>query len=179
MSRDYDDYDDEDQVRREERAGGEGPEEGTAEAAKQRTSVPGILLIILGVLNLLGGAYFVFNGIVAMTPMGKQMAKAQMEQMNPQQKQEMEKMGWSMDSLISGVGSGYAVVGGIGIVVAILTIVAGAMMRGLRGYVLAVICSILVCLPFISFPGCCLIGQIFGIWSLVVLLSPDVRSAFR
>ena len=71
MSQDYDDeYGDENEAGREE--GQEEFRPGDA-AAMQRTNVPGILLIILGVLNLLGCGYLCFNGIFVLTA-GKDMA---------------------------------------------------------------------------------------------------------
>lgn len=180
MSRDYDDDRDDDleEHRRDDRRDEDDAGDVATQAAMQRTSVPGILLIIVGVLNLLGGGYFLVNGIVVLTA-GKEMVKQQVEMQNPEQKKELEKAGIDMDKFIGGAGIGYAIVGGLGIVVAILTIAAGAMMRNLKGYALAVISSILVCIPAISFFGCCLVGQVVGIWSLVVLLSADVKSAFR
>jgi hypothetical protein len=176
MSQDYeDDIGDEDRGRQDDG----GRDDSAEEAAMRRTNAPGILLIIMGVLNLLGAGYFLVNGLFLLTPAGQQAAQFQAEQMNPEQKQQMEQLGWDMGKFMGGMGIGQAVVGGLGLLLAVASIAAGAMMRSLRGYSLAVIVSILACIPFISPVGCCLLGQIFGIWSLVVLLSPDVKSAFR
>jgi hypothetical protein len=45
-------------------------------------------------------------------------------------------------------------------------------MRGL-----AVTASVLAML--LVWPGCCLLGLPFGIWSMIVLNQPEVRRAFR
>ncbi len=178
MSQDYDDYGDERESGDDGEREGPGRRDAAEEAAMQRTSVPGILFIVVGVLNLLISAYFVFNGAVAMTPTGKQMAKFQIEQ-NAEQKKQFDQMGWDLDQFINIIGLSEVIVAGLGILFAILTIVAGARMRALSGYGLAVVCSIVLCIPFLSPLGCCIFGQVVGILSLVVLLSPDVKSAFR
>jgi len=49
-------------------------------------------------------------------------------------------------------------------------------MKELRNYQLAVTASILAMLPC---SGCCIIGLPVGIWSLIVLSDPVVKSAFR
>ncbi len=49
-------------------------------------------------------------------------------------------------------------------------------MISLRWYPLAIAGSVLATIPMVS--PCCLLGLPFGIWSLVVLLQPDVKSAF-
>jgi hypothetical protein len=57
------------------------------------------------------------------------------------------------------------------------TVLAGALkMRKLESYGLAMTASILAMLPC---SGCCLLGLPFGIWALVVLSDPYVKSAFR
>jgi hypothetical protein len=173
MSQDYeDDYGDEDQ------GADAGPGDAAADAAMQRTNVPGVLLIILGVLNLLGSGYFLVNGLFLLTPAGQAAQKAQVDQMDPEQKKQMQQLGWDMDKIMNGLGPGEIAVAGIGLLFAILTIASGARIRSLRGHGLAVLVSILVCIPCLSPAGCCLLGQVVGIWSLVVLLSPDVKNAF-
>jgi hypothetical protein len=49
-------------------------------------------------------------------------------------------------------------------------------MRRLENYALSVTASVLAALPCFS---CCLLGLPIGIWSLVVLMDQQVRSAFR
>lgn len=74
--------------------------------------------------------------------------------------------------------------GGFGIVFGVLNIVVGAViiygamqMKDLRSYSLAMTSAILAMVPCLS--PCCLLGLPLGIWALVVLLSPEVKSSFR
>ena len=50
-------------------------------------------------------------------------------------------------------------------------------MKKLVNYRLAMVVSILALAPCIS--PCCLLGLPFGIWALVVLNKPEVKSAFQ
>jgi hypothetical protein len=62
---------------------------------------------------------------------------------------------------------------------AAITIFGGMRMLKLTSYGLAVFASVLAAIPCISPMGCCGIGEGAGIWSFVVLMNADVRSAFR
>jgi hypothetical protein len=55
----------------------------------------------------------------------------------------------------------------------------GIRMILMRSYALCLVASILATTPCLSPTGCCCLGNVVGIWGLVVLLSPDVRDAFR
>jgi hypothetical protein len=75
--------------------------------------------------------------------------------------------------------------GTIGVIIGVLVlliqafIIWGAMqMRQLRSYGAAMAASILGMVPCF-FPCCCPLGLPFGIWALVVLLRPEVKTAFR
>ena len=57
-------------------------------------------------------------------------------------------------------------------------ILVGAMkMRKLENYGLAMTGTIIALVPCL--PPCCLLSIPFGIWALVVLMNPEVKSAFR
>jgi len=67
--------------------------------------------------------------------------------------------------------------------VAGLVIFASLKMRKLQGYALAITSSILIMVPcvtpfFFCIP-CCMAGLPVGIWSLIVLMKPEVKSAFH
>lgn len=64
----------------------------------------------------------------------------------------------------------------IGIGVAIFIILAALRMLSLRSYPLCIAASILAMIPCIS--PCCFLGLPVGIWTLVVLLSQDVKALF-
>jgi len=72
--------------------------------------------------------------------------------------------------------------GGIGIVVGIIglaiygfVIWAALQMKQLRKWTLAVVASIAAMLPCSC---CCIVGLPIGIWALIVLMKPEVKSAF-
>jgi len=66
---------------------------------------------------------------------------------------------------------------GVGIVMSILIFVAALKMRRLENHSLAMAASVIAMLPCVS--PCCLVGLPIGIWALVVLSKPEVRSAFH
>jgi hypothetical protein len=61
--------------------------------------------------------------------------------------------------------------------VGVLILVGASKMQSLQNYSLAVTASVLAMLPCIS--PCCLLGLPFGIWALVVLNRPEVKSQFN
>lgn len=64
----------------------------------------------------------------------------------------------------------------IGLGLAVLVIVGGMKMKSLRGYGLSLTAAIVSIIPCFS---CCLYGLPIGLWALIVLLSADVKAAFR
>ncbi len=75
------------------------------------------------------------------------------------------------------VNGGLGIFSGIvGIVVAALIIFASLKMKKLENYKLVMAASIVAMIPIVS--SCCLIGLPAGIWALVVLRKPEVKSAF-
>lgn len=82
------------------------------------------------------------------------------------------------DSL-GGIFQGAFVMGSslVGMLVAAFVIFAALKMKGLTQWGLAVAASILAMIPCIS--PCCVIGLPVGIWCLVILMRPEVKSAFH
>ncbi len=78
-------------------------------------------------------------------------------------------------AILSG-GLGIAI-GIVGIAIGVVILVGAIKMKALEGYGLAMAVSILAMIPCVS--PCCLLGLPIGIWSLVVLLDPGVKSSFR
>jgi membrane-bound metal-dependent hydrolase YbcI (DUF457 family) len=64
----------------------------------------------------------------------------------------------------------------VGLIIAVFIIYFSLKMKDLKQWGLAVAVSIAAMLPCIS--PCCIIGLPVGIWSLVILFRPEVRSAF-
>jgi hypothetical protein len=65
----------------------------------------------------------------------------------------------------------------VGLLMAALIIYASLKMKELQQWEICVAASILAMIPCIS--PCCIIGLPIGIWSLVVLTKPEIRSAFH
>jgi hypothetical protein len=65
----------------------------------------------------------------------------------------------------------------LGIITAILCIVALLRMQSLRSYELSLTAVIISMVPGLQ--PCCCIGTLVGVWPLIVLLRTDVREAFR
>ena len=75
-------------------------------------------------------------------------------------------------------GPAVAVVGAvIGIIAGIVILYGGLQMKKLENYSMAMAASIVAMIPCIS--PCCLIGLPIGIWALIVLSKPEVKSAFH
>jgi hypothetical protein len=143
-------------------------------AARSKVSTPGVLLIVVGILNLLGGLYYAVSGVNSMLN-----PQAAMAGMNAEQARQLEQAGMTPEQIVHGTAIVFLVFAGIAVIAALITLFGGVKMRNLQSHGLAVFGSILALLPCISPTGCCLLGQIAGIWALVVLMSQDVKSAFR
>jgi len=67
--------------------------------------------------------------------------------------------------------------GGIRIILSIVVLLGAIKMKALENYGFAMTTSILALIPCIG--PCCLLGLPFGIWALVVLSDPAVKSSFK
>ena len=65
----------------------------------------------------------------------------------------------------------------IGLILSIIVLIGAIKMKALENYGFAMAASIIALFPCIG--PCCFIGIPFGIWSLVVLSDPLVKSSFR
>ena len=85
----------------------------------------------------------------------------------------MPKEAWA--NLFSGT---IGVVSGIiGILVSVVILLGALKMKKLESYGLAMTASIIAMIP--CFSPCCLLGLPIGIWAVVVLSKPEVKSAFH
>jgi hypothetical protein len=130
--------------------------------AQQKLKVPGIGLIISGILNGGIGAISLVSGLLRFSGLiGKENLPAD----------QSEKIGY-----LIGTFGGYGV-GFLSLVAAPIVIFGGIrMLKGQsRGLVIAA--AILSIVPLTS---CCfIISIIFGVWALVVLRNPDVKMIFQ
>jgi phage FluMu protein Com len=67
--------------------------------------------------------------------------------------------------------------GALGIILTIVVLVGAIRMKNLESYGLAMTASILALIPCTS--PCCLLGLPFGIWAIVVLSDPVVKTSFK
>jgi hypothetical protein len=148
-------------------------------AARGRVTLPAIFLLIVSVLNLLAGLLLMAEGIFMKQggPDVEAQMQKQWEDMDPKQRDELEKQGWSARDLLVVVANIFLGGGGLTAVVGVLTLFGSIRMLSLHSYGLAMFGAILTAIPFVT--PCCLIGQIAGIWAILILLNPDVRKAFR
>ena len=133
------------------------PTISTSDAA-DKVSGPAMALMILAGLNLVLGVV----GLL-MNVLGSSMA---MFHQGPQQE-------WG--NMFSG---GFGIVtSSLGILLSAVIFYGGLKMKRLENHGLAVASSILAIIPCTS--PCCLLGIPVGIWALVVLMKPEVKSAFH
>jgi len=82
-----------------------------------------------------------------------------------------------MQKLLSSLGGGLGIVQDIiGAVVGVIVLIGASRMQKLQSYQFAMTASIVAMVPCIS--PCCVFGLPFGIWALVVLNKPEVKSQF-
>jgi len=130
---------------------------------------PAIALIVVGVINML----FTLNGFVRnITGQNdNQPPPAKLNEMPPAVQQfyndlkPHEKTINLSFGLLSFLTNGVNIAGGV-------------QMARLRMYPLAMAGSILAAVPCLSLLGCCGIGEGVAIWSIIVLMTGDVRSRF-
>jgi hypothetical protein len=126
---------------------------------KTKVVAPGIALIVLGTLATLASVYSLINAALAGPP--------EVPPDAPEWVAEMMKA--SVGPLAIGLQSVFTVTG-------LVVLAGGIQMVRLRSWGLALAASILSMIQLGS--CCCAVGMPVGIWSLVILLQPDVKAAF-
>lgn len=151
-----------------------------AGAVREKVMMPGIFLIVVGVLNMFASGGLFFIGITTnMVPPAQIEAEMQKDAAKAKQLKQLQDMGWSIEDalkiyLYGGIGGGAAV-----LLLALLTILGGVCMVRMRGYAMAVLGSLIAAVPCLSPMSCpCVLGMAVGVWALAVLLNNDVRAAF-
>jgi hypothetical protein len=151
----------------------------TRERIKGRVQPPAIALIVVGILNLFFALYMVFNTVVT-TVMPADKLKAQQMQiyqmLPPAMREDIERKTpeevKSQALLINWPLTLFA------LLASILPIAGGVRMLSLKSYALGICGAICAAIPCISVTACCGLGVGIGIWAIVVLLNPDIKSAF-
>jgi len=135
---------------------------GDQAAALQMVKGPAIALIITAILGLILVAIgFVFN---ILTLSGHPLT---MQQINDPQVQRF------LSSFAGGLGIVQDIVG---LIIGIVILMGASKMQKLQSHSFAVAASIAAMIPCVS--PCCFLGLPFGIWALVVLNKPEVKSQF-
>lgn len=142
----------------------DGPPPGD-DAARQQVSTPAILLMVTGGLGIASSLVSLVQSIL-----GRGAALPPQLYDDPNLAQfrvmieQLQSNGWIFNLF------GLALCG--------LVFYGGLKMKNLENFGLAMAASIIAIIP--CFTGCCcIIGLPAGIWSLVVLNKPEVKSAFR
>jgi hypothetical protein len=156
---------------------------GSSQAIRQRVQLPGIFLLIVAGLNLLGALYLLFGALTATLhtpeelyeqqkqfgeafPFFKEPMKEYLARTTPEEiKSQTMLFNWTFT--------------GLSLLGSLLGLLAGIGMLRMRWFGLAVAGSIATAIPCVSCLGCCGVGEGIGIWSLVVLLAEEVRAAFH
>ena len=135
---------------------------GGRDAALQLVKSPAIALKVTAILGL----FLVVLGLVfnILTLSGFQFG---LQQINDPQVQKY------FNTLGGGLGIVQDIVSGI---VGVIVLIGAAKMQKLRNYQFALTASIVAMVPCLS--PCCFLGLPFGIWALVVLNKPEVKSQF-
>ena len=150
-------------------------------AAGEVTRMPGLFLILVGILNLPWAGYLLLNA-AADSLMSQREFDRRMGILSPMIRNwgirraldrytNVELKTWQTAFI-----NAWTL---LAFVAALLTIHAGRRLRQLRSFGVVVLGSIAACLPCVTFSGSCCIGELVGLWALVTLLNDDVRAAFR
>ncbi len=155
------------------------PPTGDGAAIRQRVQAPAIALIVIGIINELAIGWILVNVVMMTTTPADRLHEQMLDmyQSFPEMKAELSKK--SPDELktqIMVMGWGWVA---LGLLSSTLTLIGGIRMLSLKNYALGICGAICAALPCLSGLACCGVGEIVGIWALVVLINPDVRAAFH
>lgn len=140
------------------------------DAALKKIQGPAVGLMVAGILNLLFGVWSVVQSIFF--PPNLQQLNSQLKQLNnPQAEQFMQMMLQLMHGPVA-IGLNL-----FGLALSVLILMGAMKMKSLRSYEFSMTAAIVAMLPCVT--PCCIIGLPIGIWALVVLRSPAVKSQFH
>lgn len=163
-----------------------------ATLARERVLTPAILLIALSVLNLLATLWSLFNLTRAITTPADQLFaqvvglyeqfeksdNAMLRDLAAQSLKQLRESGpegiKNQALMYSGCSSF------LGVLITFLGLMGGIRMMQLRSFGLAITGSIAAAIPCLSVSGCCCgLGQAVALWCIIVLMTPEVRAAFK
>jgi hypothetical protein len=139
------------------------------EVALQLVKGPAVALKVTAILNIILAAWSLLR-IAFFPPKMEQFNWALQQLNNPQLEQLFQKWIHTACGPFGGVNSLFE------LALSVLILIGAAKMQSLRSYEFAVTAAILAMVPCLT--PCCLIGLPFGIWALVVLSKPEIKSHF-
>ena len=131
-----------------------------------------------GIINVLSSLGTVLYGFM-MVFMGEQMIQQNPALQDNPAFQDLQNQpgGPNPTDAIAMAGGLYLVSGAVALMVAAVIIMGALKMKKLESHGFAMTASILSMIPCLS--SCCLIGLPVGIWCMIVLMKPEVKSAFH
>jgi hypothetical protein len=146
--------------------------DGDRAAALKKIKVPAIGLKVIAILNLVLSLWSLAE--MLFSPPNLQEIQTQLQQLNnPQLTDFVEKM-----MHISTGPAGIANVV-LGMVMSVLIFLGASKMQALRSYEFSFTAAVISVIPCLT--PCCgfIVGLAFGIWALVLLLKPEIKSQFK
>lgn len=137
-----------------------------APAAASRVKAPAIALLVVGILDLLTALFALVQAL-----MGGGAASIDTSGMTAEQADLVEKFAAAGGPVGIAIGLFWAITSAV-------VILGAVKMMKLQSWGLALTGSIVAMIPCIVHPCCILIGIPIGIWSIVVLMNQEVKSAF-
>jgi antitoxin component of MazEF toxin-antitoxin module len=159
---------------------------------RERVIFPAVFLVGVGLINFTFALIQVWGFVVAVRTPAAQLKKMQLQpaedlseklgdsDMGKQLAEATEKMRKTPAADLKQQSILYnGLISALLLVVAVIGMAGGFRMFQMRSWSTAMFGSVVTVLPCISCSGCCGLGQLVGFWSIWVLLSVDVRAAFR
>jgi GYF domain 2 len=142
---------------------------GGREAALQKIKAPAVALIVTAILNLVFGLWGLIK--TAFFQPNLQALDSELQQLNNPQLEELFHKWMHMAYGPFGIAGSL-----LGLVLSVLILIGAMKMLSLRSYEFSMTAAIVAMLPCVT--SCCFIGLPFGIWALVVMSKPEVKSHF-
>jgi hypothetical protein len=133
--------------------------------ARHQVNLPSILLVLTGVMGLIVGLF----GIIQAAIGSNEVDPALLAGMPPEQAELLLQ-------IVQGAQSGGLVINFLVLATSAFVIFGALKMRKLELHALGVAASVVAMLPCVG--PCCCIGLPVGLWSLIVLMKDEVKTAF-
>jgi len=147
-------------------------------AALRRVKAPAIALVVSASLDILLATWGLLETVFFST--SAQQSNSEMQQLNnalrqldnPQIQEFVQKLMSILHNRPIGIVSDL-----FGLAMSVLILMGALKMKSLRSYEFSITAAILSMVPCVT--PCCFIGLPFGIWALIILRTPEVKSHFH